>query len=114
MWMEIVLMLLVSVAVSVKSSEVTVAASRGNMGIVYREQSKFTDALREYEEALRIEIVTLGKNHPEVATTRSNMGNAYVKQSKIADALREYEEVLPYLDRMLQTAMDFLLCIGDL
>ena len=49
----------------------------------------FTDALREYEEALRIEMATLGKNHPEVATTRSNMASVYSKQSKLADALRE-------------------------
>ena len=59
------------------------------MGNVYRKQSKFTDALREYEEALRIEMATFGKNHPEVATTRSNMASVYSKQSKLADALRE-------------------------
>ena len=54
------------------------------------QQSKFTDALREYEEALRIEMATLGKNYPEVATTRNNMGIVYLKQSKFADALREH------------------------
>ena len=48
--------------------------------------------MREYVEALRIEMATLGKNHPEVATTRNNMGNLYRKQSKFADALRQYEK----------------------
>ena len=92
-----------------------VATSRSNIGNVYLKQSVFTDALREFEEALRIKMATLGKNHSEVAATRSNIGNVYLKQSKFADALREYEEVLPYLlDRMLQTAMDFLLYIRDL
>ena len=61
------------------------------MGKVYRKQSKFANALWEYEEALRIEMATLGKNHPEVATTRSNIGNVYLKQSKFTDSLREYK-----------------------
>ena len=59
------------------------------MASVYSKQSKLADALREYEEALRIEMAALGKNHPEVATTRSNMASVYSKQSKLADALRE-------------------------
>ena len=45
--------------------------------------------MMEYEEALSIDMATLGKNHPEVATTRSNMASVYSKQSKLADALRE-------------------------
>ena len=49
---------------------------------------------RKYEEALRFEIVTLGKDHPEVAATRGKMGIVYRKQSKFTDALREYEEAL--------------------
>ena len=60
-----------------------------NMGNVNRKQSKFTDTLQEYEEALRFKMATLGKDHPEVATTRSNMASVYSKQSKLADALRE-------------------------
>ena len=48
-----------------------------------RKQNKFTDALREYEEAVRIDMATLGKNHPEVATIRSNMGNIYLNQSSL-------------------------------
>ena len=50
--------------------------------------------LREYEEALRFEMITLGKDHPVFATTRSNMCSVYRKCSKFADALREYEEAL--------------------
>ena len=46
--------------------------------------------LRENEEALRIEMATLGKNHPSVAATRNNMGKSHRKQSKFADALQEY------------------------
>ena len=49
----------------------------------------FTDALREYEEALRIEMAALRKNHPDVATIRSSMSNVYLNQPKFADALRE-------------------------
>ena len=48
------------------------------MGNVYLNQSKFADALREYEEALRIEMATLGKNDPVVATTRSSMSSVYL------------------------------------
>ena len=33
-----------------------VAHTRDSMGLVYSEQSKFDDALREYEEALRIKM----------------------------------------------------------
>ena len=64
------------------------------MGNVYLKQSKFADALWEYEEALRIEMATLGKDHPNVAGTRNNMGLVYTDQSKFDDALREYEEAL--------------------
>ena len=60
------------------------------MGNVYLKQSKFADALREYEEALRIEMATLGKNHPDVVTTRSTRGHVYLKQYKFADALQEH------------------------
>ena len=52
------------------------------MDIVYRKQSKFTDALREYEEALRIEMATEGKNHPDVATTRSRSKQKQAEASR--------------------------------
>jgi len=42
----------------------------------------FADAMREYEESLRIKMAALGKNDPSVVTTRSNMGSVYFKQSK--------------------------------
>ena len=89
----------------------SVATTRADMGMVYSEQSKFADALREYEEALRIEMAALGKNHPEVATTRSNMASVYSKQSKLADALREYEEAL--LTAVGQADVERWLAIGS-
>merc|ERR1711879_227648 len=52
------------------------------------------EALREDEEALRIIIATLGKDHPAVASTRNNMGIVYECQSKYDEALWEYEEAL--------------------
>merc|ERR1719460_1427020 len=61
-----------------------VARTREDMGLVYSDQSKFDDALREYEEALRIQMATLGKNHPRVAATRSNMASVYKEQSKFS------------------------------
>ena len=57
-----------------------VARTRSNMGEVYENQSKFDDALREYEEALRIRMATLGKIHPDVVTTRRII--ARVKQHR--------------------------------
>ena len=59
-----------------------VACTRHNMGAAYEKQSKYSEALREYEESLRIIVATLGKDHRKVAEIRNNIGLIYDKQSK--------------------------------
>jgi hypothetical protein len=40
---------------------------------VYEKQSKYAEALEEFNEALRVTIAAFGKDHPEVAATRHNI-----------------------------------------
>jgi hypothetical protein len=57
-------------------------------------QSKYAEALVEFNVALRVRIAAFGKNHPEVAATRNNIANVYQEQSKYVEALVEYSKAL--------------------
>ena len=52
-------------------------------------QSKFAEALKEYNEALRVLIAAFGNDHPEAAQTRNNIAIMYQRQSKFPEALEE-------------------------
>lgn len=52
----------------------------------YEKQGKTEEAMREYQEALRID--------PNFALARSNLGEIYHRQGKMDDAIREWEETL--------------------
>ena len=53
-----------------------VALIRTNIADVYKEPSKFTEALNEYHEALRVKIAAFEKDHPQHAATRNNIAIA--------------------------------------
>ncbi len=52
---------------------------------------RLTDALRSYEEALRIRRAALGPDHHAVATTLGNIGAVYVAQGDKRRAKESFE-----------------------
>ncbi|MBA7484660.1 hypothetical protein ES707_20190 [subsurface metagenome] len=71
---------------SKKRQEQVSAEERTRLGIKYWEQGKLDEAIKEYQEALRID--------PNFALARSNLGVVYDKQGRLDDAVREWEKTL--------------------
>ena len=56
------------------------------MGIVYRKQNQYQDALDSYQHAVRLK--------PDYADAYNAMGNVYDDQNQYQDALDSYQHVL--------------------
>uniref|UniRef100_A0A0G4GA41 Uncharacterized protein n=1 Tax=Chromera velia CCMP2878 TaxID=1169474 RepID=A0A0G4GA41_9ALVE len=52
------------------------------------------DAMRRYEEVLRVQQKDFGDEHPETASTLNNMAGVFKQQGKYKEAMQRYEEVL--------------------
>jgi hypothetical protein len=42
----------------------------GSIGVIYRQQSKYPEALEMYSKCLKIEEAVYGHDHPDVAATQ--------------------------------------------
>jgi superkiller protein 3 len=62
------------------------ALAHYNLGNAYSAQGKLDEAVREYQEALRI--------NPNLAEAHNNLGLAYSDQGKLDEAVRECQEAL--------------------
>ena len=71
-----------------------VAATLGNMAIVYKDQGNFDKALEMHNQELEIERKFKGNDHPDVAKTLNNIAMIYDDQGKYDEALANYEESL--------------------
>ena len=53
-----------------------------NIGIVYKSQGRFEEALGLYKRALSIRHEHYGEGHPETASLIMNIGNVYLGQGR--------------------------------
>ncbi|CAF4350976.1 unnamed protein product, partial [Didymodactylos carnosus] len=65
-----------------------------NIGGIYNDQGDYSKALKYYQQALEIQLKTVGQNHPSVATTYNNIGLDYKVQGEHSQALKYYQEAL--------------------
>lgn len=66
--------------------------------IVYRRQSKFTEALEIYQDLLHYQIGKYGDKYYGNAYLCNNIGRVYEEQGKLSDALLEYKRALELLN----------------
>ena len=69
-----------------------VAKSYNNIGIVYKNQGKYEEALVQYSRALEIKTRVLGQDHPNVADTCENIGLVLKQQGEVEKAKDKFEE----------------------
>jgi tetratricopeptide (TPR) repeat protein len=72
-----------------------VAMSYHNIGVVYNQQGRYTEALQHFQKALAIQLAAFGENHPDVALSYNNMGAVYESQG--AEALQHFQKALEAL-----------------
>lgn len=66
--------------------------------IVYRRQSKFTEALEIYQDLLHYQIGKYSEKYYGNAYLYNNIGRVYEEQGNLSDALLEYKRALELLD----------------
>jgi CHAT domain-containing protein len=68
------------------------ASTLNSLGVVFAQQGNFVEAKKSYDEALKIQVQTLGPDNANVADTLNNLGTLALDQSK-------YEEAQEYLQQ---------------
>jgi tetratricopeptide (TPR) repeat protein len=61
-----------------------------NIGLVYFNKGRFTDALKYYERCLSIQENAKGKNSLECTLTLNNIGSVYFNVERYNEALGYY------------------------
>ena len=69
-------------------------AVHNNLGMVYAEQGKMTEAIEQYRKALTI--------YPGFAKAHNNLGAALVEQGRLSEAVRHFSEALRLFPRFSQ------------
>lgn len=72
-----------------------------NLGNVYYEEGKLTEAETMYQQALQGKKRRLGSDHKSSLDTAINLGHDYYKQEKLAEAEAVYLEALAGLEKTL-------------
>lgn len=73
--------------------------SLNNIGVVYKNQGKLTDALRYYYQALEMRKKTLPLNHTDIAKSLANIGVVLKTQEKYNDSLRYFRQSLEIFNK---------------
>jgi tetratricopeptide (TPR) repeat protein len=61
---------------------------------IYYILGEYDKAIEYYEKSLKIQLVTLGENHPSTATTYNNIGSAWKSKGEYDKAIEYYEKSL--------------------
>ena len=70
------------------------AAKLVQSGIEYHNQGMYDKALKEFQRALKSQMLSLGEEHPSIAQTLANIGTVYLRQGRIFLAWEALEEAL--------------------
>ena len=65
-----------------------------NMGLVYKNQDNYEEAMTHYEGALVIRKDKLGEGHPKTADTLYNIGTLHTNNRDLLKALEYYEAAI--------------------
>ena len=65
------------------------------LGVAYKNKGEYDLAIDYYERALKIQVASLGEEHPDVASSYSNLGLAY-------DSKGNYDKAIDYHKRALK------------
>jgi tetratricopeptide (TPR) repeat protein len=71
------------------------------LGMIKRHQGEFAEAIRFYENAIKIDQETLPPNHPNLATSYINIGLVYSNMREYSTALSYYEKALKINEKTL-------------
>jgi tetratricopeptide (TPR) repeat protein len=96
-----------------------VARTLDNTASTYVAAQDYAKGLELYDEALAIEMDTLGADHPTTLTTMANRASVFVEMEQYDDAIDQYHEVLEATIRVMgaehpQTATMYLNLAGVL
>jgi tetratricopeptide (TPR) repeat protein len=69
-----------------------VANLYNNIGLVYREQQRYSQAFTMFEKCLKIQLEVLSSNHSGIATSLNNISQAYSSND-------DYEKTIDYLNQ---------------
>lgn len=78
-----------------------IASEYSTLAGAYVRNTLFSDAHEAYNEALRIWIQTLGKDHPKVATCLKNIADTFQLEQKYDEAIAYYEKTLEIYAKIL-------------
>ncbi len=65
-----------------------------NLGILYDDLGRYTEARPVYERVLAIREATLGPSHPDIASILINLASLYYHQNQYAEAVPLYRRSL--------------------
>lgn len=77
-----------------KELAVFIAEAFHNIGVIYDTQKKYSMALVNYEDALKLYRAKYKSGHCMIATTLNNMGLVLMQQQCFSEALKLFEEAL--------------------
>eukprot|EP00960_Hanusia_phi_P074022 768137-Hanusia_phi.AAC.8 len=81
-------------------------------GIQWREKGEYAKAIPCLQEAIHLNAVSLGKEHPFYATTLSNAGSCYEAMGNYDEALKIYNTALALTGSSCQGVVEVLVVCG--
>jgi len=65
---------------------------RGNVAIILKDQGRYAEALRLYNEDLRAQEAAHGREHPDVTSVLDNIAEVYYLEKRYEEALQTYRQ----------------------
>lgn len=87
---------------SIESSDLDIAHTLNNLGVLYLKQSRHQEAKSLLEKAMTIRQPILGEKHPAVAETLSNLATWYYDQGNYKQAEPFYLQAISMLENMAE------------
>jgi tetratricopeptide (TPR) repeat protein len=99
---ELLLLTALGIRRQIIANDCNIASTLNDLGAVYLNQSKYSDAEAQLQEALAIRSQALGEVHPEVAQTLHHLANLYRAQGNYSKAEPFYLQALHIREKTLK------------
>ena len=83
---------------STRPNMIHIATVLNNIGRVHYLRTHYKDAVKVYEEGLKLRMDTLGNKSMDVAATAYNLGQTYYQLGRLDDALLQYHQFLSIMN----------------